>query len=101
MIRANSTLGDTYYNDAVVIQANGYLANKFTSSGSFKKVLDPWIAGDEIIVKRSNDTIWFGINNEESLIKAFDSISGEMKIVIGFSTGNSGDEIELIDINKA
>ena len=101
LIRANESINDTYYNNAIIFQANGYLANKFTSTGSFKKILEKWKQGDELIVKRdSKNAVWFGMNDEEQLVKAFDGITGNFRICIAFSTANKDDELELLEITK-
>lgn len=97
----NSTTNyDTYLNDSVVFQSNGYMAKEFSNSSSYKKILDLWKAGDVLLIKRdaSND-LYFGINEEKNLVKATNH-SGELRVVIGVSTSNFDDEFELIEISK-
>lgn len=99
--RKNSTGTDNYYNDSVLLQANGYLANKFTGSGTHKKILkNNWKNGDEIfIIRDKNNSLYFAVNDEKEAILAFENISGDFRIVMGFSTGNSGDRFELVELN--
>lgn len=102
IIRKNSTLVDNYYTDAICLQANGYLANKYTSSGSYKKLLpDKWAEGDEIIIKRdSKNNLYFGVNSEDNLYLAFDNITGDFRIVIGFVSTSKDDSFELTEIES-
>lgn len=98
--RKNSTVIDAYYNDSIVLQANGYLANKFSGSGTYKKLFKTnWVANDEIIIKRdSKNNLYFGINSESDMQLGFENISGEFKIIIGFTSSSVGDSFELLEL---
>ena len=99
--RKNSTNIDNYYNDSILIQSNGYLANKFSGSGSHKKLLkNSWKNGDEIIIIRDkNNSVFFAVNDEKEALLAFENISGEFRIILGFNSNNSGDKFELLELN--
>ena len=101
--RSNSTIIDNYFNDSICLQANGYLANKFTGTGSHKKLFKTnWKKGDEIVVKRDEkNDVYFGVYNENSseMLLAFENIVGEFRIVIGFTSSSVGDKFELTEIN--
>jgi hypothetical protein len=99
--RKNSTNIDNYFNDCVLLQANGYLANKFTGTGTHKKLFkNNWKNGDEIIISRDKvNSVYFAINDEKETLLAFENISGDFRIVMGFNSNNSGDKFELIELN--
>ena len=99
IIRKNSTNYDVFYNDSIILQSSGYIANKFSSSSTHKKLFDKkWETDDEITVSRDkNDNIYFG-KNEDKDILAFEKITGEFRLVVGFNSSSHGDQIELIDI---
>lgn len=100
--KAESTNDSSYYNDSVVFLSNGWLANKFSGSGSYRQIFQRnWVNNDEIIIKRDeSNTVFFGINDEGSLVKAFDSIGGNYRIIIGFGQSMLNDTFELIEIDK-
>lgn len=103
IIRKNAIINDgNYQKESILLQSNGYIADRFTNSGMFKKLFDsPWSKSDEIIIKRdTKNDIYFGINDENSLKKAFGNVTGEFRLVIGLSTQIVGDELELIEISK-
>jgi len=78
-----------YYNDSITFQSNGWLTKEFYGSGDFKKLSEPWKSGDTIILKRdTNNKIYFGVNDESDLQLAYEGISGEFKIVFGFSNSS-------------
>jgi hypothetical protein len=99
IIRKNSTNYDVFYNDSIVLQSNGYISNKFTIISNHKKLFDKkWETDDEITVSRDKyDNIYFG-KNEDNACLAFEKITGEFKLVVGFNSSSHEDVIELIDI---
>lgn len=101
--RHNSTNDNNYYNDAITMLSNGWLANKFTSSGSHRQLFTKhWAKDDILIIKRDEkNTVWFGVNDENNLKKAFDGITGEFRIVLGFGIAMQNDEFELIEIDRS
>jgi len=102
IIRANSTNEPTYYNDGIIFQSNGYIADKFSSSGSHKQLFfTPWATGDSILIKRDDqNNVFFGINSDSSFQLAFPLINGDFRIVMGFSTAVNGDIFELEELVK-
>ena len=86
LIRNNSNSIGDYYNYSVVL-ANDCLVNtQFTGKNTRKRIMGrKWEEGDEIIVKRDkNNDVYFGINDESSMVKGFDKIEGEFRVIIGF-----------------
>jgi hypothetical protein len=101
IIRSDSTNDTSYYNDSVIMQSNGYIPEKFSGSGSTRQLFTQnWENGDVIIIKRDeNNSVFFGINDENSLQLAFHGIIGKFRIVLGFSTSMNGDIFELEELN--
>jgi len=96
IIKENSNNISQYYMDCILFNSLGYLAKKFSSSGAYKKIFDKWKTGDELIIKRDYDnTILFGLNDENELIEAFTSIIGNFRIVMGFSKNIEGDQFTM------
>lgn len=103
LIRSKAIINDgNYQKESILLQSNGYIADRFTNSGMFKKLFDtPWTKSDEIIIKRdSKNDLYFAINDETNFKKAFGNVTGEYRLVIGLSTQIVGDELELIEISK-
>ncbi len=92
----------SYYNDCVLIQSNGYCPTRFSGSGSGIKLLEKlWTIGDVLILKRDeHGTVFFGINDEEKLVRGHDNVTGPMKVVMGFSTSMNNDTFEMIEFYK-
>ena len=107
IIRNNKISFDmgSYYNNAILISSNGWLADKYSGSGAHKKLWDQerhWKQGDILIVKRdNNNTIWFGINDESNLFEAFDNIDGEYRICMGFISTAGNEKFRMVYLNLA
>ena len=101
IIKANDTsyVKNSYYNNCILMCSNGFLAEKYSGSGSYKLILREWQTGDVLIVKRDhNNTIYFGINDEYDMKEAFTDITGEFRICIGFSCIHS-DKFRMTYLN--
>jgi hypothetical protein len=94
---------NTYYNDSLIFQSNGYISKEFTGSGSHLQLFNgqDWKTGDELLLKRDeNNNIYFGINSETSLKLAFSNQPEPFKIVMGFSSVRNGDSFSMIELNQ-
>ena len=101
IIRSDSNNDTSYYNDSVLIQSNGYIPEKFLGSGSTRQLFSQnWKNDDIVIIKRDeNNSVFFAINDENSLLLAFHDIIGKFRIVLGFSTSMNGDIFDLEELN--
>ena len=91
LIRANSTkkTTDGYFYDSVLLLNDCGLPTPYSGSSWSKWILKRHLhcEGDEIIIKRDTDNnVYFGINDEHSCELAYENISGDFRIVIGFFT---------------
>lgn len=92
----------SYYMDSILIQSNGYIPGKFTSSGSDRQIFfTNWKNNDVIFIKRDeNNSVYFALNDENSYHLAHKDIRGSFRIVMGFSASMKGDVFELEEIVK-
>lgn len=101
IIRASSNNESSYYNDSIILQSNGYIPDKFTGSGSTRQLFfNNWKANDVIFIKRDDNCLYFGLNDENSFQLAYSDIVGPYRIVLGFSTSVNSDIFELEELNK-
>jgi len=103
LIKADSThkTTDGYFYDSVILLNDCKLPTPFTGDSSRSKtILNNHLhcEGDEIIIKRDTDNnVYFGINDVKSCELAYENISGDFRIVLGFFTDYSTvDEFELV-----
>ena len=92
-----------YLDDSILMLGNGWLPEKFSENACFKHIFPEklWQEGDELIVIRDFDnSIWFGINDDNNLVKAFDNIRGNFRIVIGFSNTAGDYTFEMVYLNR-
>jgi hypothetical protein len=98
LIRASSTNEGSYYNDSVIFQSYGYLAQQFSGSGHtqlFSCLKD----GDIVYMKREqNNDVHFAVNDESSYKLGFTNISGPFRIVFGFSSSMNDGIFELEEL---
>ena len=101
IVKPDSTDDGSYYNGGIILQSNGWLAQKFSGSGSHRQIFfENWKNGDEIMVKRDeNNNVFFAYNSETNFVLAYDSITGPFRIILGFSTSSSNDSFEMIDLD--
>ena len=87
---------DTYYNDSLVYQSNGYAAVAFSSSGGGQKISESWKTNDIVFIKRdSENNVYMGLNDETNLVLAFPKIEGRFRIYMAFSSSSRSDEFRL------
>jgi flagellar biosynthesis chaperone FliJ len=100
IMKFDSTKDSSYYDDGVVYLSNGWLANKFSGSGSHNQLFNSsWKNGDAILIKRDeNNNVYFGMNEEYSYKLAFGDISGKYRIIFGFSSSIKEGEFELEEL---
>ena len=101
MIRADEKIKTNgYYNHSVVLLNDCSIVDKFSGSETRRKILNGrvWTEGDEIIIKRdNNDSVYFGMNDEQSCEFAYNGIAGDYRIVIGFINHESKNDLfELV-----
>jgi len=87
LIRNNNNTIYQYYNHSIVMANDTLINTKFTGTDTKIRLFQNtiWKEGDEIIVKRDNSNdVYFGINDESSMVKGYDNIEGDFRIVIGF-----------------
>lgn len=101
LIRAGreKTNQSSYYTDSVLLQSNGHRNQQFSGgSDTSIPITSSWTKDSILTVTRdSSFDVWFSINEGERK-KAFTNITGNMKVILGFSSGLSGDSFEMIDI---
>jgi len=94
---------DDYYSDSCCLYSNGQTNVKF--QGSNGPIIFPgmlWKEEDILYCQRDeNMDVFFGINNETNMVKAFDRIDGEFRLVLGFIHSIENDVFELLDIEKS
>jgi len=96
IIKEDGVNNISYYNDSILMNSNGYIASKFSGSGAHKIIFDKWKTGDELIIKRDhNNSISFGLNDENNLKEEFFSIEGNFRIVMGFCNSIQGDKFSM------
>ena len=100
IMKHDSTRDSNYYDDGVVFLSNGWLANKFSGSGSHVQLFNNiWKDGDLLLIKRDeSNNVYFGMNDENSYKLAFDNISGKYRVIFGFSSSMKEGEFELEDL---
>jgi len=101
IIKENSTNNDNnYYMDSVLFHSSGKIpSSKFSGSGDGSLVIsEPWKNGDVIFIKRDYDnSIHFGLNDENYLKRAYEDVTGNFRIVLGFLSSSSiSDHFEMI-----
>lgn len=98
LLRANSQNHSSYYSDGVFFMCSGKITNQF-SGNQGRTIFGQWNNGDEILIRRdSANSVFFGVNDESTLVQAYSNIAGQMRICIGFSSSMQGDIIEILEI---
>jgi hypothetical protein len=89
----------SYYTDSVLLQSNGHLNTQFSgTSNTTTSLTASWTRDCVLTVCRdTNNDVYFSVNDGERK-KGFTNITGEMKVVLGFSSGLSGDTFEMLEI---
>jgi len=85
--------------DSVLFHSSGRIpSSKFSDSEDSSLVVsEPWKNGDVIFIKRDYDnSIHFGLNDENNLKSAYDDVTGNFRIVLGFlNSASNGDHFEM------
>ena len=101
--RANSNNTSSYYQDGVFYMCSGKITTAFQGNQG-RNLQRQWNNGDEVLIKRDeNNTIWFGLNNEDSMEIAYQNnvnLNVPMRLCVGFSSSMNGDNIEIIEIDS-
>ena len=70
----------------------GKFSKKFEGNESGLSFPEKWKTGDDIIIKRDSDNdLWFGLNDEQSVVKSCNA-EGSFRIVMGFLNGDKSSE---------
>jgi hypothetical protein len=101
IMKHDSTKDANYYDDGVVFLSNGWLANKFSGSGSHVQLFNnQWKDGEAVLIKRDeSQNVYFAMNDETTYKLAFGGITGKFRIVFGFSSSIKEGEFELEELN--
>lgn len=98
LIRSTSENNQTYYADGVFFMCSGKITIQFSGNPG-RTITGNWNNGDEIIIRRdSQNSVFFGINDETNLILAYPNIRGQFRICVGFSSSMHGDIIEMLEV---
>ena len=88
----------SYYNDCVLVQSNGHCSTQFSgSSDTVNRKISPWKEGDFLTVSRDLEGNVYFQSNDEEKVKCYSNITGEMKVVLGFSSALHGEQFEMLD----
>jgi hypothetical protein len=100
IMKADSTRDSNYYDDSIVFQSNGYIANQFSGSGSHLQLFNQtWKGGDEVLIKREeNNDVYFAMNDDTNYKMAFPNISGKYRVIFGFGSSMNEGEFELEEL---
>lgn len=99
IIRNNAISPDTYFNNSILLQSNGFLYNKFSNISYGSKLFSEcWKDGDIIsCLKDEKNDIYFKLN-DEPYKKAYNEVTGNFNVVIGVNNSVEFGEFELLEL---
>jgi len=98
--RANSTNTNSYYQDGCFMMCSGKISVQFQGN-SGRSIFRQWNNGDEILLMRDdNNDVYCGLNEETLMEKCYSNIAGAYRLCVGFSSGMSGDNIEILEVDN-
>lgn len=98
MIKADTTDFNSFYSYSIMLKSTG---KAYSSGDSDVDLFTTWKTGDYIYVKRDeNNTVLFGLNDEDNLRPAFYNKQGDYKILFGFMFICENDIFELEELSE-
>jgi len=99
LIRDDYTNDNTYYQGGVFFMCSGRITVQFQGNQG-RNFMRRWNNGDEVLIRRDDkNTVFFGLNDENVMEQAFTNIAGKFRICVGFSSGMTGDHIEIVEVD--
>jgi len=98
IIKYDQDIMEAYYNQSCLYLSSGHFTKPFYG-GCQDEIHQKWENGNEIIIKRDYENdLWFGLNDEFSMIKSCKA-EGQFRIVLGFlNISNKDDAFKLIQL---